>query len=148
MTAALADEKQIHDRGCPGLDQLALATLISSGRYDRHLRRMRSVYATRRLALVESLAQHAPGARLTGLAAGFHAIAHLPGGRTEPAVISAARQRSVGLYGLSPMTSGGRTTPARLVLGFGNLTERTIRAGVAAVGDLLSGTAPTGPGDT
>jgi GntR family transcriptional regulator / MocR family aminotransferase len=137
MTAALADEKQLHDRGCPGLDQLALATLISSGRYDRHLRRMRSVYAARRTALVESLAQHAAGVRLTGLAAGFHAIVHLPDGHTERATISAARKRSVGLYGVSPMTSTGQTTPARLVLGFGNLTERTIRAGIAAVGDLL-----------
>ncbi|MBF9132964.1 PLP-dependent aminotransferase family protein [Plantactinospora sp. S1510] len=139
LTRALSEEKQIHDRGCPGLDQLALATLISSGRYDRHLRRMRSLYAARRLALSESLARHAPAVRLTGLAAGFHALAHLPDGVTESGVISEARQRSVGLYGLSPLTSGGRAAPARLVLGFGNLPERTIRAGITAVADLLSG---------
>jgi GntR family transcriptional regulator / MocR family aminotransferase len=139
LTQALSEEKQLHDRGCPGLDQLALATMISSGRYDRHLRRMRSLYAARRLALAESLAQHAPAVRLTGLAAGFHAIAHLPDGVTESTAISEARQRSVGLYGLSPLTSGGRAMPARLVLGFGNLSERTIRTGVAAVADLLSG---------
>jgi hypothetical protein len=106
--------KQIHDRGCPGLDQLALATLISSGRYDRHLRRMRSLYAARRLALSESLARDAPAVRLTGLAAGFHAIAHLPDGVTESAAITEARKRSVGLYGLSPpdvrRTSGTGTT--------------------------------------
>ena len=35
----------VADRGSPGLDQLALASLIESGRYDRHLRRMRAVYA-------------------------------------------------------------------------------------------------------
>jgi len=31
----------------------------------------------------------------------------------------------------------GATTPPRLVLGFGNLTERAIEQGIAAVGDLL-----------
>jgi len=64
-------------------DQLALAILIETGRYDRHLRRMRTEYATRRDVLVQTLAQHAPAVRLTGLAAGFHAVAHLPAGTAE-----------------------------------------------------------------
>jgi GntR family transcriptional regulator/MocR family aminotransferase len=55
-----AEEKHLNDRGSPGLDQLALATLIESSRYDRRLRRMRAIYARRRGALVEALAQHAP----------------------------------------------------------------------------------------
>jgi GntR family transcriptional regulator/MocR family aminotransferase len=33
---------------------------------------MRTSYAGRRAALVEALAQHAPGVELSGLAAGFH----------------------------------------------------------------------------
>jgi len=52
--------------------------LIESGRYDRQLRRMRATYARRRGALVDALAEHAPAVRLSGLAAGFHAVAHLP----------------------------------------------------------------------
>ncbi len=75
---ALARGKRIADRGSPGLDQLALATLIESGRYDRHLRRMRTEYAKRRQVLLAAVAQHAPGLPVTGLAAGFHAILHLP----------------------------------------------------------------------
>ena len=71
--------RQRHDRGSPVLDQLALATLMESGRFDRHLRRMRASYAGRRAALVAALAEHAPEVVLTGLAAGFHAVAHLPG---------------------------------------------------------------------
>ena len=53
----IADEKELDDRGSPGLDQLALARLIESGRYDRHLRRMRGVYSGKREALIA-----APGA--------------------------------------------------------------------------------------
>ena len=45
LVHAVAEAKDFHDRGSPGLDQLALATLIESGRFDRHLRHMRQVYA-------------------------------------------------------------------------------------------------------
>jgi GntR family transcriptional regulator / MocR family aminotransferase len=139
LAQAIAEEKRLNDRGSPSLDQLALATLIESGRYDRHLRRMRTIYARRRGALVEALAQHAPDTELTGLAAGFHAVAHLPRPVGEHTVIDAARARSVGLYGMSTFRSTGQTTPAQLVLGFGNLTERSIRSGIATISDLLQG---------
>jgi GntR family transcriptional regulator/MocR family aminotransferase len=139
LSEAIFMEKALNDRGSPVLDQLAMATLIESGRYDRHLRRMRATYAARRGALVESLAEHAPGVELSGLAAGFHAVVHLPESSDEQSVIAAAAERSVGLYGMGPNRSTGATIPPQLVLGFGNLTERAIRNGIATVGDLLQG---------
>jgi GntR family transcriptional regulator/MocR family aminotransferase len=137
LAEAVTEEKRLADRGSPVLDQLTVARLIESGRYDRHLRRMRTVYAGRRDALVDALGRHAPAVELSGLAAGFHALAHLPGSVDEQAVVAAARDRSVGLYGMSAYRSTGATTPPQLVLGFGNLGERAIQAGIAAVGDLL-----------
>jgi hypothetical protein len=95
LIEAVAQEKPIADRGSPGLDQLALATLIESGRYDRHLRHMRALYAERRAALAEALAAHVPGLTLTGLAAGFHAVAHLPDGLQERA---GDRRRRAGAF--------------------------------------------------
>jgi GntR family transcriptional regulator/MocR family aminotransferase len=141
LTAAVTEAKRLTDRGSPTLDQLALAHLIESGRYDRHLRRMRTTYAARRTALVSALAEHAPRVRLTGLAAGFHAVAHLAhlaGPADEQAVVIGARERSVGLYGMSPCRSTHATTPVQLVLGFGDVGERAIAEGVAAIGDLLN----------
>jgi GntR family transcriptional regulator/MocR family aminotransferase len=139
LAGEIAEEKRLSDRGSPEPSQLALAMLIESGRYDRHLRRMRGVYATRRAALVAALSAHAPAVKLTGLAAGFHAVAHLPDGVAEGAVIAAALDRSVGLYGMSAQRYSGAAEPPALVLGFGNLGERAITAGVAAVSDLLTG---------
>jgi GntR family transcriptional regulator/MocR family aminotransferase len=52
LLGALARGKRLADRGSPGLDRLALATLIEAGRCDRHLRRARAGYATRREALI------------------------------------------------------------------------------------------------
>lgn len=39
---------------------------------------------------------------------------------------------------MSECRSTGAAAPAQLVLGFGNVNERAITAGVAAVADLLS----------
>ena len=71
LVAAIAHAKRYADRGSPTLDQLALAALLESGRYDRHLRRMRKVYAGRRAALLPALHDRAPRADVGGLAAGF-----------------------------------------------------------------------------
>jgi GntR family transcriptional regulator / MocR family aminotransferase len=138
LAGAIAAEKRVADRGSSGLDQLTLAALLESGRYDRHLRHMRAVYARRRGVLIDALARHAPAVRLTGLAAGFHAVAHLPPSADEAAVVAAARERAVGLYGIAPLRASG-AAPPQLVLGFGNVGERALQAGIAAVGDLLHG---------
>jgi GntR family transcriptional regulator / MocR family aminotransferase len=136
LVEPIARAKQLADRGSPGLDQLALAVLVESGRFDRHLRRMRAVYAARREALVAALAAHAPHLELTGLAAGFHAVARLRD-RTEDEVIAAARERSVGVHGIGRYTLASRRHPPALVLGFGNLSERSIHEGIAKISDLL-----------
>jgi GntR family transcriptional regulator/MocR family aminotransferase len=138
LAAAVAEEKRISDRGSSTLDQLVLAALLESGRYDRHLRRMRAIYASRRTRLIAILARHAPGVRLTGLAAGFHAVAHLPAGADEQAVVAAARERRVGLYGMSGFRASGAAGPPQLVLGFGQVGERAIEPGIGAVADLLN----------
>jgi GntR family transcriptional regulator / MocR family aminotransferase len=136
LAGRISDLKHRMDRGSPGIEQLALARMIESGRYDRHLRRMRKVYAGKRDVLVEAITQHAPGVTVSGLAAGFHAVANLPRGADEAAVIADARRRGIGLYGMSPHRS--TPGPPQLILGFGLLSERAIQQGIAAVTDLLA----------
>ncbi|MGP0052289.1 MAG: PLP-dependent aminotransferase family protein [Solirubrobacteraceae bacterium] len=137
LLESLTEDKRLSDRGSPTLEQLALAALIESGRYDKHLRQMRRVYGARRDALIKALAAQAPGIALHGLAAGFHAVADLRADADELAIIEQARERSVGLYGMSAYRSGGRSGPPQLVLGFGNLTEAVIERGIGAISDLL-----------
>jgi GntR family transcriptional regulator/MocR family aminotransferase len=139
LAAAVAGEKEMSDRGSCTIDQLALATLLTTGRYDRHLRRMRTVYAARRTALTAAFGRHAAGVQLTGLAAGFQAVAPLPPGAGEAAVIAAARDRRVGLYGIGEYRGHpDPAAPPALVMGFGNVRERAIEPAIAAVADLLS----------
>ena len=137
LAGAVAAEKEMSDRGTSTLDQLVLAALLESGRYDHHLRRMRAIYARRRARLIAALARHAPGIRLTGLAAGFHAVAHLPASADEQAVAAAARERRVGLYPMDGYRATSIAAPPQLVMGFGQVGERAIEPGIAAVADLL-----------
>jgi GntR family transcriptional regulator/MocR family aminotransferase len=134
---AVTEEKRLSDRGSPALEQFALARLIESGRFDRHLRHMRRVYAARRDTLLTALRERAPDVHLRGLAAGFHAVAQLCDGADEASIVAEARARSIGLYGMSMYRPSGLIGPPALVLGFGNLTEPAIERGIATIADLL-----------
>jgi GntR family transcriptional regulator/MocR family aminotransferase len=142
IIARVAAAKDLADRGSSGIDQRALALLMESGRYDRHLRRMRAEYSARRRTLLDALATHAPTLEVTGLAAGFHAVLNLPAGADEQRIVGQARQRGVGVYGLGRMRRA--PGPPALVLGFGDTPRHRIEPGIAAVADLLTGQ-ETGP---
>lgn len=137
LVASVTRHKELADRGTPAIDQLALARLIESGRFDRHLRRMRGVYARRRACLAAVLRDVAAHVGLSGLSAGFHAVAYLRPGAAEDAVTAAARDRGVGLYGLRRYRLDDESGEQGLVIGFGNVTERAIVRGVTAIADLL-----------
>ncbi|GAA2891418.1 PLP-dependent aminotransferase family protein [Nonomuraea rubra] len=100
-------------------DQLTLAEFIGSGHYDRHVRRMRQRYRARRDRLVATLAARAPHIETTGIAAGLHAVLHLPPGTERPAVEAAARQ-SIALDGLAGYRHPAAVMPAHdgLVVGY------------------------------
>jgi GntR family transcriptional regulator/MocR family aminotransferase len=115
----------------PTLEQLALARLIESGAYDRHLRQARRRYRARRAALVAAVAKHLPGARVTGLAAGLHAIVQLARPVDGAALVCAARERSVGVYPLGFSFAELKTPHDELMIGYANLSESAIEEGVA-----------------
>ncbi len=122
--------KLLADRGSPILDQLTFADFLSRGEFDRHLRRMRPIYRSRRDALLAALAKHLPELEPAGIAAGLHLVAWLPPDLDEATVITAAADEGVAVagvspYGLSPAPRGG------LIFGYSNLTERTIENGIA-----------------
>jgi GntR family transcriptional regulator/MocR family aminotransferase len=50
----LAEAKLLADRGSPILDQLTFADFLARGEFDRHLRRMRPIYRSRRDALLRA----------------------------------------------------------------------------------------------
>jgi len=87
------------------LDQLTLAEFITSGAYERHVRAMRLRYRRRRDQLVSALAEHAPEIRVTGIAAGLHAVLELPPG-TERSVVEAAARQGLAVSGMARFRYG------------------------------------------
>lgn len=60
LLRAVVREKRLADHHTPVIDQLTLAEFLTSGAYDRHVRRMRLRYRGRRDRLVAALAERAP----------------------------------------------------------------------------------------
>ena len=133
----MIDEKRLLGRGAPALDQLALAALIESGRFDKHLRHVRGLYTRRRAALVDALAAHAPGRDPFWPGRRLPRCGEPPRRSRRGAGGRRVRRWSVRVYGLSRYRSDGATEPPELLLGFGNLTEAAIRRGVAVLGEVL-----------
>ncbi|MEV6109015.1 PLP-dependent aminotransferase family protein [Streptomyces sp. NPDC051940] len=97
------------------LDQLALAELISSGGYDRHIRAMRQRYRRRRDQLVAMVEERAPHVRVTGLAAGLQALLLVPPG-TDAAVVERARRDGLALMPLSSVAFAPPPSPLHAVI--------------------------------
>ncbi|MCF3641997.1 PLP-dependent aminotransferase family protein [Rhizobium sp. TRM95111] len=151
LQEVFATAKQLIDRHTPMTEQEALASLIESGAYESHVRRVRRLNRERREALLTAL-EGAFGERLTveGADAGLHVVVwfnELPGS-AETALMDAARQRDVGLYSISPLydSAPGTTEAPRerlgLVMGYSALTPRQIEKGIqllAAAVDAVKG---------
>ncbi len=151
----LADEvverKRTMDLGNPSLDQALLADFIDGGGYDRQLRRCQRAYRERRDALVGALDEHFPGTEVSGIAAGLHAIARLPGRfGPEPRFLEAARRAGIALRPLARTRDGavcGLGGPARARIRASDAVGHRARDRVAGTGDAgwRSGGALTRP---
>src|SRR6516165_6872022 len=87
-----------------GLEQLILAEFISSGGYDRHIRRARLAYRRRRDRLAAALRRQ--GLRVTGIAAGLQAVLEFSRTSEERAVVNRASHHGVAIDGLEHYRAG------------------------------------------
>jgi GntR family transcriptional regulator / MocR family aminotransferase len=130
---AVRQEKSLADRGTARIEQYAFADFLTRGELDRHLRRMRVSYRARRDLLLEALAEELPDATVHGIAAGLHATVELPAGNDERAIVDEARRRRVDLEPMSDYRLSDRAGPPTILLGYAQIPEPSIRAGVREV---------------
>jgi len=117
------------------LDQLTLAEFIVSGAYDRHVRRSRLAYRRRQDRLAATLHREAPRVRVTGVAAGLHALCELPGRQSEAHVVARAAARGLEVDALDRYRAAeAGVKPAQrqaLVVGYGSPPEHAFSHAVA-----------------
>ena len=130
----LVSAKAVEDGGSEVMNQLALSDFIERGELDRHVRRMRTVYAARRAALLRAIDRHLPDARIGDDRAGLHELVSLPAGLNEHALVEAARMRGVGIEGLSLHRFSADGSPG-LVVGYGGLAEPALERAVALLAE-------------
>jgi GntR family transcriptional regulator / MocR family aminotransferase len=140
---AVGAAKSAAGRLSSSLDQLALAELIRSGGYDRQVRRARLVYRRRRDLLRGALARQVPEVRVTGIAAGLHAVVALPAGVTEQDVAASAAGRGLAVQGLASFRAGEQDVGPALVVGYAKPPPHAFSAAVArlcaALRDVIGG---------
>ena len=126
----LRHDKLLADQGTARIEQHAFANFLKRGELDRHLRRMRTSYRARRDALVNALEQELPEATVRGVAAGLHVTVELPDGYDEQAIKAEAQRRRLAFSTTSHYSAEG---PLTLMLGYGQIPEAAIRAGVREI---------------
>ncbi|WP_369272105.1 PLP-dependent aminotransferase family protein [Streptomyces sp. R11] len=136
LVDAVADAKLHSDHHTESIGQLALAELIDSHAYDRHVRACRLRYRRRRDQLVERL-----GARrqVRGIAAGLHALVQVD---DEARVLARAEEVGLAVGHLGEhwhAPGGGEGRPQGLVVGYGTPRERVYPEALEALGKVLEG---------
>ena len=115
-----------------------MAEFITSGGYDKHIRRMRIRYRRRRDLLVHALSTFDIG--IGGLDAGLNMLLTLPDG-AEHAVLQRAGEAGVSLQGLAlmrhPLAGPEVPRPDGVIIGFGTPADHAFPAAVEALCNVL-----------
>ncbi|OFD47595.1 GntR family transcriptional regulator [Bacillus mycoides] len=110
------------------LQQLAFATFIQKGDWERHINRIRTLYKRKHISLVKSVTDEM-GAHIhiLGEQSGLHIVLHVHNGMNEQELIHAAAKQRIKLYPLSTYDSIHNLREASFVLlGFGSIPEDCI----------------------
>jgi GntR family transcriptional regulator/MocR family aminotransferase len=137
LVEAFVTGRALVNRHVPSLEQAALADFMTEGHFQRHIRRMRALYAERQAALVAAARAELGGwLDVQPHAAGLHLVGWLPDGADDRAASVAAARQGVDAppltpYALRPLARGG------LLLGYAAVPEAAIRAGVFRLAGAL-----------
>jgi GntR family transcriptional regulator/MocR family aminotransferase len=120
----------LSDMTSPYLLQAAMAEFIMEGHFERHIRRMRTLYQRRHELLVHLLKKRL-GSRVdvANSEAGMNLVVWLPSHVDDREIAAEAKKHDLDLLPLSELTVAHQRRPG-LLLGFGGIQERDIVEGV------------------
>jgi len=135
--APLAAVKHCADSHSDAVMQGVLATLIREGHLSRHVRRMRTLYAARRDALLEGFALLAPWLAPIPSEAGLHAAARLRDPARAQHVMACVREHAPGAQSTAEYAMAPPPEPA-VVFGYGVIDADEIRTRMALLRTALA----------
>jgi len=137
LTTAFTAAKWLNDQHSATLEQQTLAEFITTGAYERHLRRVRRRNTARRSALLDSIQKYlGDRVEVTGDGAGAHLVLWPTQRVSEETVVAKAASRGVGIYGISRYFLK-RPSRTGLMLGYSRMRESEIREGIRRLSEIL-----------
>ena len=135
LVEAFRTVRNLIDTHPPMLEQAVLADFIVEGHFTRHLRKMRSLYAQRRAALLEAAREinleiHPPEA-------GLHCVGWLPDGMDALALVREAANQGVDLasvshFSIEPLARNG------ILLGYSDYSAEQIQDGMGRLARVMN----------
>ena len=133
---AVARQKLTTTLGASAPVQLALATYLERGGFDKHLRRLRQTLAARQALVAEAVAAHfPPGTRATQPAGGYFLWLELPDGTDTLRLHRQALQHGISIAP-GPIFSASRSFAHCLRLNYGQEWNARSEAALATLGRL------------
>jgi hypothetical protein len=116
LTVDAARHKRDIDLMSPVLEQAALVELITSGSYERHIRRSRVAYRRRSDLVVELITRDLPDAEVVESSAGLHLLVNTPSVPEEATVEREAARCGAQVIGLGRHRHAPAPLPSSPVL--------------------------------
>ena len=132
LRAAIAAIRDDEPCPVPGPAQDAAAALLASGAVRRHIAVTRRDYAHRRRLVIEAL-DGLPGAPLSGLDGGLHAVVGLPDAATADAVVARLAAEGVAVAQLAEYSAVPGEEPAGIVFGYAGPGDTQLAEGLARI---------------
>ncbi|MGE3287778.1 MAG: PLP-dependent aminotransferase family protein [Pseudonocardia sp.] len=121
------------DIHAPLLTQAVLAEFIEAGHFERHLRRMRSLYAQRQAAVVSAIGRHlGDEVDVPAADSGLHLVGTLGEGLDDAAVARHAAAHGVDVWPMS-MHVIAHSPGAAVLLGFAHVSRDRLCRGVSGL---------------
>jgi GntR family transcriptional regulator / MocR family aminotransferase len=137
VSPLFARVKRLSSEQLPSFLQCALAEFIDQGSLERHIWRLREVYAARREALLRALKRFfGKRATIFGEEAGLHIMVRFETRLSSKEIIERANKQEIGLIATEDCYLV-KPQKAEFVLGYGGLNESEIREGIQRLAEII-----------
>ncbi len=139
LVDAFCGARVLMDRHPPTADQHVLAAFMTEGHLERHVRKVRNVYAEQRLSLIETLEALLPRelAWIEPGDQGMHLVLWLDPRLDDHQLVRRAANEGIAVRAASPMFAAGTARPG-LILGFGGFSRAQMTAAAERLAAVIA----------
>lgn len=147
MIQIFARAKWLADRHSHLLNQQILAEFMRQGHFERHIRRMRSLYQDRRQLVIACLKKYfgEDGVDVLGENAGINILIRINWRIDDEAFMRSAKEKSVGLVQTKQFYLNVPAPPHEFLLNYAGLTDELIDKGIERLSKAAQETRNRGP---